>query len=124
MVEGFDKIIVGAGIEPRDTIMDGRPCGDHQDRSWRSGGPQLLDDVQTIAIREAEIDDEKIIGGCGHHIAKLAGARNGVERIAIVAQRFSEKLSQSNTVFEKEKACGWPVMDRREPFYGFDGQIR
>src|SRR5215831_15933397 len=60
--ERFDEIIVGTGIEAAYTIVNRISSGQHEDRDPVAACSELCQEVETIAIGQAEIKDGGIVG--------------------------------------------------------------
>src|SRR5262245_16695485 len=59
--KGLDKVIVGAGIEALDAILDAVACRQHQHGQSATRTPNSFDKPQTVAVGQAEIEDDRII---------------------------------------------------------------
>lgn len=66
-IERFDKVIVGAGVEPFDAIGDRVARGEDQHRRGVAFGAQRAQHLEPVAFGQAEIEQ--------HQIVRLAGRR-------------------------------------------------
>ncbi len=79
MVKRLDEIIVGAGVEPGDTLVDRSACGDDQHRQADMLPPDPLQELQAVAVRKAEIEENQIVLARGNGGLGIAQRRNAVE---------------------------------------------
>ena len=57
-VERLDQVVVAAGLQPIDPLVDRRECADHQGRRGVAFGAQRLDDREAILAMQHPIDDQ------------------------------------------------------------------
>ena len=58
--ERLDEVVVGARVERGDARLDGIARGEHEHRHVDARAAQLLEHVEAVAIRQAEIEDHQI----------------------------------------------------------------
>jgi hypothetical protein len=96
-VEGFEDIVVRAGIQACDALIDTVTSGENEDRQQRGRGvAQSAQHIHSVDIRQAKIEDHRIIAGCrdcGERICAEAQAIDGETMLAHVgcnhvAERF------------------------------------
>ncbi|MCY1235093.1 hypothetical protein D9M72_476970 [compost metagenome] len=61
MMEWLDEIVVGTGIEPGNTLVDGSLGGDDQHGQPRIVVPEATKQGQAVAVGQAEIEQYEIV---------------------------------------------------------------
>ena len=72
--EGLDQVVVGAGIESLDTVLDGVACRQHQDGGVVGGGPHPSAHVKPVDGGKADVEDDGVRWSDGQ---LLEGLREG-----------------------------------------------
>jgi hypothetical protein len=105
-VERFGQIVVSAGIETGDAIVDGVACGKHQHWHGVAGRAQIPTDLESILHRKQDVEDHDVVGnGRG----MLHGGRAVTDDIDGVPM-FSQPL--------RNQPCGRPlVLDQENSHY-------
>jgi hypothetical protein len=110
--ERLDEVVIGTGIEARDTVGDGIARGQHQDRHTgpRAQPPADLDAVES---RQHHVQHHEV----GRLIAR-GGEREGtvrrdVHRVTLVRERAPERRRETGIIVDHEDPppCAHPKDD-------------
>ena len=55
------QVVVGAGVEPLDALIEPAARGQHQDRDGRAVRAQLPADVEAVDARQQDVEDDEIV---------------------------------------------------------------
>src|SRR5579863_282861 len=69
-VVGLDEVVVGAGLQPDDPILDRIPGGEHQHRGAVARAAQPAADLDAVDLREADVEDHDV----GHVLGQFEQA--------------------------------------------------
>src|SRR5262249_51231383 len=86
--ERLDEIVVTAGIEAGDEVVQHAQRAEEQDRGPDSGGADRLDDGQSIEARQHAVDDEDVVAPIGGELA----ARRAIGRMIDDMAEFAQPL--------------------------------
>ena len=109
-VEGLDDVIVGAGVESLDAIVDRVPGREDQHWHLAAGSPQPLQDLQAIQPGQAEIEQHQFEGLCRQGGLRCDAVLDPVDRQALLAQPKAHRLTDHGVVFYEEQSHGDMVM--------------
>src|SRR5258708_3472336 len=59
--EGLGQVVVGAGVQPRDPVLDRGPGGQHQDRRLDSLGANLAANLESVHPRQHHVPDDQVV---------------------------------------------------------------
>ena len=104
--ERLDHVVVGAGLERGDPGRDRVPRGQHQDRGHARAVAQRGEDLEPVAVGQAEVEDHRV-GGRGREVGDgLASAREVLDLEALLAQAELEGLGESLGVLDDQDLHG------------------
>ena len=104
--EGFDQVVVAAGLQSLDAVGDGRHGGQEQHRRAHIRGAQGADHVQAVQLGQHAIDDqdiEDVATGAGQSGLAIAG--HGDVAIAL-ADAVAHIVRCLRIVFDDKNAHG------------------
>jgi hypothetical protein len=100
---GFGQIIVAAGTQTRDTIINLAERGEDQNRCMHALAAQFTDDGQSVAARQHAVDDGNIVGVLGAHeeaalaVACVIGNNTGLaKRLGEIGRRLEIIFDNQN----------------------------
>jgi hypothetical protein len=79
--ERLDQIVVGAGVQAPDPVLDGVPRGQHQDREARALRPHTAGDIGPGNVRQADVE---------HHGVDPAVRLGDLERLLARCRQLDE----------------------------------
>ncbi len=106
MTEGFDEIVVGPDIETRDAILDRGPIGNQEHWHWHPARPQRPYDVEPVAVRQPEVDDEQVISDVVERL-RNAFALATMSSEYPASRRVSPSRSLSRVLSSSRRRAHW-----------------
>jgi len=99
-VKRLHHVIVGAGIETGDAVIDSVARRQHQDRRANPGHTQAMADLEPVYSGQVDVEYHDVIRGrCGHPQSVLAVDRHVGEH-PLLAQRLSDQRRQLGLVLD------------------------
>ena len=102
-VEGLGHIIVGAGIEALDLVAPAVARGQHQHRHGAPGPPPGFQHRDAVHLRQADIEDHRVIGLGLAEIMPLLAVERAIDDITGVGQRGRELAVEVGIVLDHEE---------------------
>jgi hypothetical protein len=106
-VEGFDHVVVGAGVEAIDFVGDGVAGGEHQDWCGELAAAQAATEVDAVDLGEGDVEDEEVVLGGGHAVPADFAVLGEIDGVLAIAQGFVEHFGEVDIVFYDKDAHGW-----------------
>jgi hypothetical protein len=101
-VKGLGDIIVGARVDPLDLFAPAIARGQDQDRHRAAGFPPRLENRDPVALRQAEVQHDRVIGlGVAEEPAVFAVERP-VDRVACGLERGGNLAVEIAIVFDNQ----------------------
>jgi hypothetical protein len=116
-VEGLRHIIVGAGIEALHLLRPAVARGQNQHRRVLAAAAPGLQHGNPVHLRQAEIEDDRVIGFALAEIMRFLAVESLVDGIARLAQGGAKLAIEIGIVFDNEEAHGYPNIGR-DPMNG------
>ena len=104
MVERLDQVVVRAGIEAGDAFVDRAARRDDQDRHGEAGDADRTDQLEPVAIRQAEIHQNEVIGRDVHGGARVGDRRDGVDAPFRLMDGLDQQVAKPGTILDKQKS--------------------
>ena len=105
-VEGLRDVVVGAGIEALDLVAPAVAGGQDDDRHLASLAAPGVQDRDAVHLRQAEIEDDGVVGlGLAEELPFLA-VDGRVDRVARLFEGGHDLLIEGSVVLDDEKAHG------------------
>ena len=102
--EGLRQVVVGARIEPADTILDRVTRRQHQHRRPDTVLPEPAADVEAVDARQHHVEDDRVVvDGLRHPESGLPAVRH-VGRVPLLAQPAAQQLTELLLVLDHEHA--------------------
>ncbi len=104
--ERLGEVVVAAGLEPLDAVIDAAQRRQHQHRGADALGAQLLDDRQPVELRQHAVGDDEIevaLGGAEQAIAAVGGVIDG---IAALAQPLDQEARRLGVILDEQYVHG------------------
>ena len=102
--ERFSEVIVAAGLEPADSVVHRPPRAQNEDRGAHSATPQLLDERETVALREHQIDNRDVVGLAGRKRQPVVAVGRAIDRKAGLAQASHHEVGNRRIVLDEQRA--------------------
>ena len=103
-VEGFGQVIVGAGLEAFDALGPGTARGEDQHRRRQAGGAPLRQHVKPRQTRQAEVEDDQVIGFAAALIHRVATVGQPVHGVTLAIEAGHQFVGQRHVVFHQEQS--------------------
>ena len=103
-IERLDEIIVGAGVESYDSVLDRVPCCEHQDWKNRTSRAHLAAHLKAIFARQHDIQNHQIIVVDARLIQRHLPVRRDIYGVALLAQSLRQHLCGRGLVFYQQDA--------------------
>ena len=71
-LEGLGQIVVSAGFEFVDALVDARQIGEEEDRRGDAFRPQERNDRKTVQLRQHSVERDRVEAVCGGELKSLA----------------------------------------------------
>ena len=104
--EGLDDVVVGAGAQAGDALVDGAHRGQEDRRGLDAGGADRLQEREAVEVGEHPVEDQHVEAAVeGVHQALAAGAGR-LDGVAGLAQALGEVVAGLGVVLDDEDAAG------------------
>jgi hypothetical protein len=102
-VEGFDEVVVRAGVEAVDAVRDGAEGREEQDRRRDAGRADRRDEARPVEVGESPVDDHDVepLGECAFEGVATVGDRRHLVRLA---EHLDRHLCDDAIVLDIEQA--------------------
>ena len=104
--ERLDQVVVGAGIEPLDPVVDGVARGEHQDRRVVTGAAHAAAHGEPVDVGQPEVEDQRVRGGLRQRLERLAARGHGHHLVALEAEGPVDGPADGEVVVHHEDAHG------------------
>ena len=109
MWKGLATIVVGAGVDAGDLVAPAVAGGEDDDRHLALGAAPLLEHADAVHLRQADVEDDDVVGlGLAEEVALLA-VEGGVDGVAGIRQRGDE-LAVEIAVILYDKDAHFPSL--------------
>ena len=103
-VKGFTQVVIGARLEPFNTLGPGATCGKDQDRCGKATRAPFLQHLKPRFARQAEVENDQIIGFGRTLVGGITAIGQPVHRIALASQTGQQLVGQGYMVFNQQQA--------------------
>src|SRR5579883_2034506 len=104
--EGLREIVVAARLEAADAVIDRAKRTQNQYRSGEARAPQLLDDGQTVDVRQHPVGDDQVEFAGERAGEPLTAVRGVIDRITALAQSLHEDPRGLGIVLDEQNVHG------------------
>jgi hypothetical protein len=87
MSNGLRHVVVGTRIQAAHHVGDGLPRGEHEDRHPPRSPAKLAADIETVDIRQPDVQDDRIEVALAGHPDSIVAAGLDIDRVSILAER-------------------------------------
>jgi len=77
--ERLDQIIVAAGIEASDALVDAIERGEEEDGHRDAGAAQDFDQAEAVHSRKHAVDNDQVVGRAGSQEQRVAAVRSAID---------------------------------------------
>ena len=107
-VEGLGDVVVGAGVHAGHLVAPAVARGEDDHRHLALGAAPLLEHADAVHLRQADIEDDDVVGlGLAEEVALLA-VEGGVDGVAGVGQRRDQLAIEIAVILDDQDAHGLP----------------
>ncbi len=106
-VEGFDHVVVGAGVEAVDFVSDGVAGGEHEYRCGELVAAQAATEIDAVNFGEGDVEDEEVVLGGGHAVPARFPILGEIDGVLAIAEGFAEHFGEVYIIFYDKDAHGW-----------------
>jgi D-alanyl-D-alanine carboxypeptidase/D-alanyl-D-alanine-endopeptidase (penicillin-binding protein 4) len=107
--EGFGHVVVAAAFEAEDSLIDGAAGGEDKNRRRNALRAKTLDQIEAIAIGEAEIDDEGVVDTFEGEPLGFAALGAGIDAEARLGEGAGKKITNGVVVLNDQQPHGYSV---------------
>ena len=104
--ERFDEIVVGTRAQPRNAVTYAIAGCQHQYRYRLAATTQISQEIQTIAIRQSEVEHDSPILHIGKGLVGILGGIYGINFEIVPRELFSQQRNQFRVILD-EKQPQW-----------------
>ena len=101
-VERLGEIVVAAGTEPGQPVLQGAARREEEDRRADPLGAKRLDDVAPVRVGQADVDDEGVRNGALDPVQECRAAPDALGAVLLLAQTAHEEGAHLDVVLEYE----------------------
>ena len=102
--EGFEKVVVGSSIEARYAIFDGVTRRQDKHRGYAIRAPQVTQDIQAIAVRQTQIQDDGVVGEIFFRSKAVLRRAECVDPETESREPFDNRVGQTLVIFDKQNS--------------------
>ena len=102
--ERLDEVVVGAGVQAGDAIVDGVARGQHQHRRAIAGVAQAPADLEAVDPGHRDVEHDRVVARVGQAIQRLAAVGRELDLIAVQAQRAIQRGPHRGLVVDDQHA--------------------
>jgi len=100
-MKGLGQVVVGAGLETVDALGPGAARGKDQHRCGEAAGTPVAQHLQPRFARQAEVENDQVIGLAGALVSGVAAIGQPVDGITVAAEAGDQFIGQRNVVFDQ-----------------------
>ncbi len=101
-VEGLHQVIVGAGIQPRDAIVNGIARGQHENRRAETGAAQFAADRVAALQRQHHVQDDNVVRIDRRLIQGAFSVGRNIHRVSLLPQALGQESGDADFVFHQQ----------------------
>ncbi len=105
-VERLGEVVVGAGVEPRDALLDRIEGGEHEDGDGAAGGADCLADLEPGGPRHQDVEDDDVVVVLARQGQRLGAIGGEVDDVRRLAQAAGDGLAQLTVILGEQDAHG------------------
>jgi hypothetical protein len=107
-VERFGDVVVGAGVEPGDPVLDLYAGSEYQHRRLVARGAKLPADLEPVDARHQHVEDDRVdsVPVILHPLERLGAVFGGLHLVVLDLQCPLECLAQRLLVIDNEDSHG------------------
>src|SRR5262249_34865381 len=117
-VERLDHVVVRAGVEPGDAVLDRVARGQHQDRYVGGAGAQPTADLDAVEPGQHHVEHDQVGQPIARRGERVRSVLGGLDLVALEAEPPSEHRQDPRVVVDDEQAR---PRGRGRHLYGFPG---
>src|SRR5262245_12196011 len=102
--ERLYQVIVGAGVESGDPVLYGVPGRQHENWSLVATGSCGCKELQAVAVRQAEVEHDRVIGRRGKRRQTRSAGSYRVHDETGFRQGLGQELDDADLVFNQQEA--------------------
>ena len=108
--ERLDEVVVGAGVEAGDAVVDAIAGGEHEDRGLRATGPELAAHGEAVQLGQEQVEDDDVEGDAARPIECLAPRDGDVHGVALFLKAALDVRGDAPLVFDDEDVHAPPLV--------------
>jgi hypothetical protein len=100
------RVVVGAGVEAGDAVLDGVKGGQHQDRGPHAGGTQAAAGLEAVDARQHHVEHDRVVGVGARHPEGVLALDRHVREQAFLTEPLSNQARKLDLVLHDQQAHG------------------
>ena len=109
--ERLDEVVVGAGVEARDAVVDGVARREHQHGRPDTARAQAATGLEAVDPRQHHVQDDRVVVGALRHPERLFPVLGDVHRKSLLGQAASDQARHPEFILDNE---GPHALNRRK----------
>jgi hypothetical protein len=98
------EVVVGAGVEARDTIVYGVACGEHEHGDPDTVVAQAAAGLEATHPRQHHVEDDRIVGQRVHHPERVLAVRRDVGGEPFLDQAAANQARHAQLILDDQYA--------------------
>ena len=103
--ERLDEVVVGAGVQPGDAVVDLFARGQHQHRRAVAALAQAPADLQAVDVRHRDVEDHGLVGRRSEALERLASVHGLGDLVVLQRERPRQRALDGGLVVDDQYAC-------------------
>src|SRR6478672_442068 len=105
-VEGLGEIVVGAGVEAGDLVVDGIARREHEDGHVDAFSSDLSADLETVHFGQDDVEHDRVVVVDSREKERFRPVRRVVDRVRRLAKPPGDRFAQLSVVLGKQNPHG------------------
>src|SRR5882672_3745816 len=101
--ERLDQVVVGAGVEAGDAIIDGVPCREQQDRRRHAPLAQIAQQREAVELGQEDIEQDDVVGRRQRVVARFNAVAGQVDRVSGFAKALAKRARDAAFVLDDQQ---------------------
>lgn len=112
-VEGFEQVVIGAGLQAVDAVGHRIARGEDQHRDFQALAALLLQQLEAVFVRQAEVEHHDVERGRPEHRARGTGRGHTLHGKTLRGQAGHDAAGDQFVVFTDQYVHGEPFIKDR-----------
>jgi hypothetical protein len=105
--EWLREVVVGAGVEATDAIVDAVERSQEEDRSVEALAAERLAELNAVHPRKKDVEDDDVVRAIAGHSQAVFAVVREVDRVPFFLEHAADDLGEAAFVFDEEEVHGF-----------------